>query len=160
MTIFLQAVVDAISLGAFYALLALGIALVFGIMRLVNFAHGEFIMVGGYTLFLLSGQLLAVMIMLTIIVVVALAVATERIAIRPVRGADAATLMITSYAISYLLQNIALLTAGGLPKSVTLSTFLIESINVGGVTLRAIDLVTIATTAVLAGVLALFLKRT
>src|SRR3954463_15825018 len=89
----IQDAVDAISLGSLYALFALGIAVIFGIMRLINFAHGELIMAGAYVLVLVSlpGPAL---IPLTVVTVIALAVAMERVAFRPVRHAAPATLLI------------------------------------------------------------------
>ena len=83
--IFIQNAIDAISLGAVYALAALGIGLIFSIMRLINFAHGELIMVGGFTLYVLVGQPFLIMILAAVIVATILALGMERVAFRPLR---------------------------------------------------------------------------
>lgn len=156
----MQFVVDALTAGSFYALFALGIALIFGIMQLVNFAHGELIMVGAYVVYLTYRWPWPAMIAVTVAAVVLLALLMERIAFRPVRGADPATLLITSFAISFLLQNLAQMAFTTLPKSADALPGLSRSFTVGGITVGWLSVVTIATTAVLLLTLALFLRRT
>jgi branched-chain amino acid transport system permease protein len=156
----LQNVIDAVSQGSLYALFALGIALIFGIMRLINFAHGELIMCGAYALTVVSGPPLFVRILATMGVVVAVALAMERVAFRPVRGANPATLLVTSFAVSYLLQNLAILIFGSVPRSTTVSSALNESITIGSLQVPKLQLVTIAITVVLLVALAAFLNRT
>src|SRR4051794_18679756 len=117
MTSVLQFLVDALTSGSFYALFALGIALIFGIMQLVNFAHGELIMVGAYTIFLTQGWPWPATLLLTVVAVAVMALVMERAAFRPVRGANPATLLITSFAVSFLLQNVAQMIFTTLPKS-------------------------------------------
>ena len=90
----IQNAIDALSFGSLYALFALGIALIFGIMGLINFAHGELIMVGGYTIVLLAHPPWPVVILATIAVAVVFALAMERVAFRPLRGASPPTLLI------------------------------------------------------------------
>lgn len=160
MTSVLQNVIDAVSQGSLYALFALGIALIFGIMRLINFAHGELIMCGAYALTVVSGPPLVVRILATMGVVIAVALAMERVAFRPVRGANPATLLVTSFAVSYLLQNLAILTFGSVPRSTTVSSALNESITIGSLQVPKLQLVTIATTVVLLVALGAFLNRT
>jgi branched-chain amino acid transport system permease protein len=159
-TAVLQNVIDAISQGSLYALFALGIALIFGIMRLINFAHGELIMCGAYALAVISGPPLAVRILATLAVVVALALAMDQVAFRPVRQANPATLLVTSFAVSYLLQNLAILIFGSVPKSTAVAGALNESISIGSLDVPKLQLVTIATTLVLVVALAAFLSRT
>jgi branched-chain amino acid transport system permease protein len=156
----IQNVVDAIALGSLYALFALGIALIFGIMRLVNFAHGELVMVGGYVLVLFADLPLAWRVLLMIAIVVVFALAMEVAAFRPIRGASPLTLLVTSFALSFLLQNLAILILGARPKSANVSTFLTESVEVGSISIPILNIVTVATTAILLGGLALFLTRT
>jgi len=156
----LQNVIDAVSQGSLYALFALGIALIFGIMRLINFAHGELIMCGAYALTVVTGPPLVVRILATMGVVVAVALAMERVAFRPVRGANPATLLVTSFAVSYLLQNLAILIFGSVPRSTTVSSALNESITIGSLQVPKLQLVTIATTVVLLVALGAFLNRT
>jgi branched-chain amino acid transport system permease protein len=158
--LFFQHVIDAITLGSSYALYALGIALIFGIMRLINFAHGELIMVGGYALVLVGAAAWPVLIIATVGVSIAFALATERVAFRPLRGASPPTLLIASFAVSYLLQNLAILIEGSAPKGVNVSTWLSESWTVGSITITHLAVVTIVVTIVLLIGLALFLGRT
>jgi branched-chain amino acid transport system permease protein len=159
MTQLIQHVVDALSFGSLYALLALGIALIFGVMELINFAYGELIMASAFVLALCGAFPLPLLVPLTILVAIVLAVAMERIAFRPVRGADPATLLVTSFAVSYLLQNLARLIFGSLPRTVNVSSGLSGSIHVGGVSITRLDLAVIVTTALLLIGLAQFLRR-
>lgn len=160
MTTLVQNVIDAVSLGSLYALFALGIALIFGIMRLVNFAHGELVMVGAYTIYFTQTRPWPVIVVSTIVVVVVLAWLMERVAFRPVRGANPATLLVTSFAVSFLLQNLVRLTINTLPKAADISPILRNSYTVGGVTFTALTAFTVGTTLVLLVALGLFLART
>jgi len=159
-TLIMQSVVDAISLGSLYALFALGIALIFGILQLINFAHSELVMVGAFALVLMNDVPLWLRILSMICIVVVTAVVMERIAFRPVRGANPATLLITSFAVSYLLQNLAILILGPEPRSGSVSTFLDESFQVGDIVILHLDVVTVVVTIALLVGLALFLTRT
>jgi branched-chain amino acid transport system permease protein len=155
-----QNAIDAVSQGSLYALFALGVALIFGIMRLVNFAHGELITGGAYALVLVSGPPLLVRVGATVVAVVVLAILMERVAFRPVRGADPSTLLVTSFAVSYVLQNLAILVFGSVPRSTNLSTALSHSVTIGSIDVAKLEIVTIAVTLVLLGCLAAFLNRT
>ena len=159
MTFVLQNIVDAISLGALYALTALGIGLIFGIMRLINFAHGDLIMLGAYALFFTFGQPEAVMALVAIIFVVAVAVIMERVAFRPLRRANPATLLIASFALAYFLQHLIMLIFGARPKSVTFLTELSEFFVVEGLRIPKLQIVTIAATIILLIGLVLFFRR-
>lgn len=158
--LFLQYLVDALSLAGLYALVALGIAMVFGIMGLVNFAHGELIMIGGYTLLILSTQPWYVAGIGTVLAVVLAALAMERVAFRPVRGAAPTTLLITSFALSYLLQNVAIIATGARPKTIALPAILLQSVQLGDLRVQQLHLVTMALTLILVVSLVLFLKYT
>jgi branched-chain amino acid transport system permease protein len=164
MTFFFQNLVNAISLGSLYALFALGIALIFGIMGLVNFAHGELVMVGGYVLsvltFKVSGVPAPVWILAVLLVVAAVAVLMERVAFRPIRKAPASTLLIASFAVSYLLQHVALAIFGGLPVSIIYPPFVTETTEVSSLVISKLDIATIVLTAALLAGLAAFLKMT
>jgi branched-chain amino acid transport system permease protein len=160
MTSVLQFLVDALTSGSFYALFALGIALIFGIMQLVNFAHGELIMVGAYTMFLTQGWPWPATLLLTVVAVAVMALVMERAAFRPVRGANPATLLITSFAVSFLLQNVAQMIFTTLPKSADVVPLFRQSVSVGGLTVGWLSIVTILATAVLLSALALFMTRT
>lgn len=156
----LQNAIDALSVGSLYALFALGIALIFGIMRLINFAHGELIMAGAFTLYLGRNLPWPAVIALAILVPVVAALVMERVAFRPVRGADATTLLITSFAVSFFLQNLATMIFGALPRTANISTALAQSFSLGSLTVPWLDVVTICATLGLVVVLGLFLART
>jgi branched-chain amino acid transport system permease protein len=161
MTTFFQHAIDVASTGSLYALLALGIALIFGIMRLINFAHGDLIVFSAYTLFLLSGTVpWALIVAAALFVAVALALAMDRVAFRPVRGANPATLLVTSFAVSVFLHNLVLITVGARPRGVGLPAFLDEHFTVGGVQIAKLDLIQIVITIILLLGLAAFLRKT
>ncbi|QTI87265.1 branched-chain amino acid ABC transporter permease [Streptomyces sp. AgN23] len=160
MTTLIQHLIDAVTLGSIYALLGLGITLVFGIMRLVNFAHGELVMVGAYAAVVIGHGSLPVLIAAVIILPMLFALLMERFAFRPVRRAAETTLLVTSFAVSYLLQNLAMLIFGATPRSINLLTAFSESFTAGGLSIPKLDIATVTTAAVLCAGLTLFLKRT
>jgi branched-chain amino acid transport system permease protein len=160
MTSVVQNAIDAMALGSLYALIALGIALIFGIMQLINFAHGELIMIGAYALVLFSDPPLVVQIGGAVVIVVIVALAMERVAFRPVRGASPATLLVTSFALSYMLQNLAILILGAVPRSAQLTPALAETFRVGGISISRLDVLVVAVTIALLVTLAAFLART
>jgi branched-chain amino acid transport system permease protein len=157
---YIQYAIAGVSLGALYSLFALGIAVIFGIMRLVNFAHGELIMIGGYALVLLAGWSIAALLAATLLIVASSAVAMERTAFRPIRTASPATLLITSFALSYLLQSAASVVFGSLPKGVNISNVFYGSHDLAGVQVSRVDLITLVTVVALLGVLGVLLFRT
>src|SRR4051794_14399375 len=157
----IQYVINGFSLGSLYALFALGIALVFGIMGLINFAHGELIMAGGFALVVFQNPSAWLRVLLVVLVVIVLALAMERVAFRPVRRADPETMLVTSFAVSFLLQSLAILIFGGLPHSVRpLSSVSSESFTIGGVHIQYLDVFAVATTVTIVIALGLFLSRT
>ncbi len=160
MTTFLQYVVDAINLASYDALIALGIAVVFGIMRLVNFAHGEIIMVGAYAMAYMLKLPFPVVVLATIAVGAAVALSMERVAFRPVRNATPTTLLVTSFALSFLIQNIVISTIGDFPKTPVLPQFLGSSFTVGNLLIQTVQVITVVTTIVLVALLVLFFTRT
>lgn len=156
-----QFLISSVSIGGLYALMALGLVIVYGILRLVNFAYGELIMVAGYSLLLLGDSPLP-WIIVAILSVIAAAIAgvlMERIAFRPVRNSDPTTMLITSFAVSTLLQNIALLTISPRPRPVRLPDFFVQSLTLGGVRIRVVDLIALAVTLGALIALTLFLRR-
>ena len=146
-----QAIADAISLGALYGLVAVGIGLVFGVMRLINFAYGELITAGAYVLAYTSGWPAPFAIIMCVAAVVALALAQERIAFRPLRrmGASPAAMLVATFAVSFLLQAIYLLAFGTRGQIVGTLGQLNQAFTVGGVDIRWIALVATVTGAVL-----------
>ena len=170
MAVVLQHLIDAISLGSLYALAALGIGLIFGVLRLVNFAHGDFITVGSYALILPSLNPIAIMIVgdlpsyflvpSIITTVVILALLTELIVFRPLRTADPSTMMIGAFALSYLIQHVILAVYSSRPKAVNLWSGLNVPIEVAGLRVPKLEIVTVATTLALMIIFGLFLRYT
>ncbi|MDQ2803961.1 MAG: branched-chain amino acid ABC transporter permease [Pseudomonadota bacterium] len=170
MIAFVQNLIDAISLGSLYALVALGIGLLFGILRLINFAHGDFITVGAYALIVPSADVTArlliggwpwpVMIPTICLIVVILALLTDGLIFRQLRRASSPTLMIASFAASYIIQNGILMAYGARPKAVNLWSGADTQVYIGVIRVPTLELVTLSTTLVLMTAITLFLKRT
>ena len=158
----LQFVIDFLSLGSLYALMALGMVVVYGILRLVNFAYGEYIMVAGYTLFLMSDSPIPWLIMALISVVAAVFASylTERVAFRPVRTQTVTAMLITSFAVSTLYQNAALLFISPRARLVPLPEIFSKSVAIGELVVPMRNLLAIAVTLVLLGLFVLLLKKT
>ena len=157
-----QAIADAIALGALYGLVAVGIGLVFGVLRLVNFAYGEIITAGAYVLAYTSGWPPVISIVLCLGTTVALALAKEFVAFRPLRGggASAATMLVATFAVSFLLQAIYLLAFGSRGSTIGTLGRLNFAFTVDGVNIRWILLVIVVTGLVLLGLAAALLDAT
>jgi branched-chain amino acid transport system permease protein len=156
-----QVGVDAVSIGALFAVMALGLALLFGVMRLLNFAYGELIMVGGYTMFYTRSLGVVAMILITIAVVVIVSLLMELIAFRPVRRAAPLTLLITSFAISFGLQQVAFMTvARGAQKGVAPYPWLTDQHHIAGIRLSNLDVLTILVAVALLIGMTMLLRRT
>ena len=156
----IQALIDALSIGSIYALTALGIGLIFGIMRLINFAHAEFITVTVYILALAIGLGFPVALFFAAGGALVLALLSERLAFRPVRGANPSTLLITSFALSYLLQNTLVLIFGARPMGLNILPSLSQPLLIGDVRVPMIQVVTIAVTILLLLATGAFLRKT
>jgi branched-chain amino acid transport system permease protein len=155
-----QTLVDAVSVGSLFGLTALGIGLIFGVMRLINFAHGELITFAAYALLALLGLPAPLMILGAIAVAVALALLTERAAFRPLRNADPTTLLISSFAVSFFLQKLLILLVGSRLKGLDFLPALGRQVDVGGVRLQLLQLVIIVVSVVLLVALTWFLRAT
>jgi branched-chain amino acid transport system permease protein len=155
-----QIVVDAVSVGSLYALTALGIGLIFGVMRLINFAHGELITLAAYALLGLSGMPVPVMIFGALSVAVILALITERAAFRPLRNSDPTTLLISSFAVSFFLQKFIILVVGSRLKGLNFLPELARQTELLGVRLQLLQIITIVVGIVLLVGLTWFLKAT
>jgi branched-chain amino acid transport system permease protein len=155
-----QNLVDALSLGSLFALIAIGVAILYTVMGLMNFAQGEFIMIPAYVLYLMAGAPFAVAVAAALFSGVAVAVVAERVAFRPVREADLSAQLVTSLAVAVVLQNIVVATIETRPQSVATPVFLGESISIGGLEVPALDLLTIGTTTVALLGLGWILRRT
>jgi branched-chain amino acid transport system permease protein len=159
----LQFLINALSLGGLYALMALGLVIVYGILRLVNFAYGELVMVGGYTLLVL-GATSPLPWLLVAAVSVGMAIVTslmlERVAFRPVRQASGTTMLITSFAVSALLQNAAILFISPRAKAVVTPSFFTENFQVGDLLISKGNVASLVVSLAMLGLLILFMRRT
>jgi branched-chain amino acid transport system permease protein len=157
-----QVLADATALGAVYALMAIGIGLVFGVLRLVNFAYGQLVMAGAFALALSSdwGWPLWAGIVLCFGVVLALSLAMDYLVFRPLRGRTPAVMLVATFAVAFLLQSIALLWFGSLGKIATSLGYLNRPVTVSGVDIRKITIVAIVVAIACLVALTLLLERT
>lgn len=160
MMLTLQIIIDALSAGGMFALMALGIGLIFGIMRLINMAHGEFVMIGGYMLFFLVGRPELLMVFIAIAVVIGLALTTERLVFRQLRQVSPATLLVASFTVSFFLQHVMVMAVGSRQKTLNFAYALTEHVAIGGLRIPKLQIVTLIVTFVLLLGLGLFLRRT
>lgn len=155
----LQALADAVSSGSLYALVAMGIALVFGVMRLVNMAYGETVVATVFAAYFLRDQPAVVVMAGMLVTGVVLSVLIERLAFRPLRNASPTTMLIAAFAVSFTLQNAALATVGASPRSVPAGSSLAEVKHIGPVDVPAYSLVTVAAVIVIVVALRTFLVK-
>ncbi|MBT6442106.1 MAG: branched-chain amino acid ABC transporter permease [Alphaproteobacteria bacterium] len=166
-----QILITSLSEGSFYALAALGIGLLFGVLRLVNFAYGDWVMLGGYALIvpsaavtstLLIGSFFPALVVICIVgFTIIIALLSEATVFRPLRNTTPPTMMIASFALGYVLQNLIIMIYGGRPKSAGIFPELLQSIDLAeGVSVPLLKIVTIGVTAILLILLTLFLHRT
>jgi branched-chain amino acid transport system permease protein len=158
-----QTLVDAVGLGAVYALMAVGIGLVFGVLRLVNFAYGQLIMAGAYTLAFTSDWPTAGSIAACFAVVIALSLAMERAVFRPLRTQSPAVMLVTTFAVAFLLQNVALILDirdGTIGEPAVSLAQLNQVVTIGGVDVRKVTILAVAVAVVALGLLALLLGKT
>ena len=157
---FIETLINGLSMGSTYAMIALGYTMVYGIAKMLNFAHGDIIMVGGYMIFVtltatgnpLLGLLVAV------ICCVLLGVGIEKVAYKPLRGASPLAVLITAIGVSYLLQSLAQIIFGTAPKMVNVAD--LGNLNVAGLTIPVYTLVTLGCSMVIMLILTLFVKYT
>src|SRR5919206_1384867 len=162
----IQQIVNALSIGSLYALMAVGLAMVFGIMRLINFAHGDLMMVAAYiAAFLIFAKVpfeVAVVLMIAGTVLVGLGM--ERVAYRPVRGAPDVALLLTSFAVGQILQNGTLLTTRLIGKPIQIAfpapAALSGVLTFGPITVSRLNIISLVAGVVLLVLLSLFVTRT
>jgi branched-chain amino acid transport system permease protein len=170
MTAVLQVLFDALSLGSLYALGALGIALIFGVMRLVNFAHGDYIAFCVFAMLwpsidaaaiVFAGQLPTVILVPLILAVGAgLSVLSEIVVFRRFRNANPATMMIASFALGFVIKYFLLMLYSSRPKSIDLWSNLSQQVEIFGARIPPLQVITIIVTIVILLALTAFLKRT
>ena len=161
---FLSYLINGISLGSVYAIIALGYTMVYGIAKMLNFAHGDIIMVGGFTTFTVvstmgGSPLLGVL--AAVVVCTVLGVTVERVAYRPLRGASPLAVLITAIGVSYLLQNVALLIFGSNARQFT-SVVNVPPLKLAGgaLSISGVTIVTIAACIIIMIGLMLFINKT
>jgi branched-chain amino acid transport system permease protein len=157
----MQYLIDSVAYGSLFALMALSLSLLFGVMGLMNFAYGELIMVGAYTMFYTERYGWLAMILATFAAVIVAALLMELIAFRPVRRASPSTLLITSFALSIGLQKLAyMIFPPGSPRTVKPYPWLTNQFEVSGVLFSRLEIATWVVTIVLLVGMVLLLKRT
>jgi branched-chain amino acid transport system permease protein len=159
----LEFIINTLSLGSLYAMLALGLVIIYGILRLVNFAYGELIMIGGYTMFLLAGFTPLPWLVVAVVAVAAAMVTsllTELVAFRPVREKSLTAMLITSFAVSTLLQNSALLIISPRARAVILPQIFQTSMMIAGTSVPWRNILSIVTSVITLTLLTLLLRRT
>lgn len=150
-----------ISVGGQYALIAIGYTMVYGILRLINFAHGDIFMVAGLIMvYAMTVMPIYVAIPLMIVLTVLLGFAVERVAYKPLRSAPRMSIMISAIGVSYLLQNLALYVTGGLSQQYPAIPWLSDTINVFGATTKRVTVITPVLTIVLVLILVALIKYT
>ena len=162
MTTLIQTLISGLRLGSIYALMALGYTMVYGIAKMLNFAHGDIIMVGAYAVIstVSLAQLPGVVgVAVSVVVCVFLGVTIEFLAYRPLRKAPSLAVLITAIGVSYLLQSLALLVFKSEPKAFP-TIIEIPSLTFGGVVVDGMTLLTLAVTAVIMISLSLFINKT
>jgi branched-chain amino acid transport system permease protein len=162
----IQQVVNALSAGSLYALMAVGLAMVFGILRLINFAHGDVMMVAAYIAFFCLGAGLPLLIAMPVVVLgtVIVGLLMERVAYRPIRGAPDVAMLLSSFAVGQILQNGTLLTTrlAGLPTLIAFPSpdILNGVVTVGAITIPKVNVASFVAGIVLLGLLTVFVTRT
>ena len=160
---FIQQIINGISVGSMYALIAIGYTMVYGVLRLINFAHGEIMMVGAfvaYSAMAVLGLTLLPAVAVAIAVSVLVGVLTDKIAYKPLREAPRISLLITAIGISFLLQNSINVFAGGTAKSFQVPPFFDHLIDINGIIFTPTVIIVPIVTMLLLGVLLYVLYRT
>ena len=163
--VFIKQLVNGVQVGSIYALVALGYTMVYGIVKLINFAHGDFIMVGGYVVVFTTPFLAGLGLPAWLCILVAVAVCsligvlTERIAYKPLRGAPSLSVLITAIAVSLCLQNMALIFFSSSPRPMS-AVFAMEPVTIGSIQFSGISILTILMSVALMVALQLFIKKT
>ena len=158
----LQQLINAVSIGSLYALMAIGLAMVFGILRLINFAHGDLIMVGSYVTLLLTvaGLPFWAAAVAGVAASTAAGLLMERVAYRPIRGAHEVSMLLTSFSVTILLENLAIILFRPTSRPFPAPSVLGSVISLGQLRIAGLDLIAIAVAAVLLVGLTVFVTRT
>jgi branched-chain amino acid transport system permease protein len=159
---FAEQLVNGLVHGSMYALVAIGFTMIYGILRLINFAHGDIVMIGAFaTLGLtMAGLPFPIIILLVLLVGVFMGIIVERVAFRPIRTAPQVTGFIASLAISIILQNTGILIFTAQPRNFFFPDYLQSIINIGQITVRILDITIVAASLIILVLLVLFVRMT
>jgi branched-chain amino acid transport system permease protein len=163
LALFLQHLANALSLGSLYALIAIGYTMVYGILRLINFAHGDVFMLGAYLAFYTVATFMLpwwATFVVAIVLTAALGVVLERVAYRPLRDSPKISVMISAIGASFLIENVAVVLFGGRPKGVTVPDVLNVKVTLGDVSVMSVSLVIPVVTFAILAVLLWVVQRT
>ena len=158
----LEQILNGLRTGSIYALIALGYTMVYGIAKMINFAHGDIIMVGAYALYVFVGVLKinpVLAVILTIAVCALLGITIEKVAYKPLRNAQPLAVLITAIGMSYLLQNVALLIFKATPIPFG-SIIKVPSVKIGALNISGLTIVTLVVTTISMILLTLFINKT
>ena len=160
-TYYIDLLLSGITVGSLYALIAIGYTMVYGILRLINFAHGDIFMMAGFFMVYISASMpMAVAIPVVLLMTVALGLLIERAAYKPLRSAPRMSVMISAIGVSYLLQNLATYITGGLARPYPEIPFLKGTFMLGELKIKVITVVTPLLTVLLVIALVLFINHT
>ena len=160
-TYYIDLLLSGITVGSLYALIAIGYTMVYGILRLINFAHGDIFMMAGFFMVYISASMpMAVAIPVVLLMTVALGLLIERAAYKPLRSAPRMSVMISAIGVSYLLQNLATYITGGLARPYPEIPFLKGTFMLGALKIKVITVVTPLLTILLVIALVMFINHT
>ncbi len=163
MEVFLQNCLNGISIGSSYALIAIGYTMVYGILRLINFAHGDIFMMAGYFMIIAMTDFLVpwyISIVLVILFTVILGVVIEKVAYKPLREAPRMSVMISAIGVSYLLQNLATYLFSALPKPYPQIGFLNTKVTLGNISTSLVTFITPILTVIIVIALVFLINKT
>ncbi|RLV57099.1 branched-chain amino acid ABC transporter permease [Aeromicrobium phragmitis] len=156
----IEYLISALGLGALYALLTIGVALLFGVLGLMNFAYGEIILAAAFALYFFREQPWFFAVIMAVVFAVVVAVLSERLAFHPLRGADPVTLMIASFAVSLALQSVARMTVLPRAQGVPPESFLSQRVDLLGARVSVLDLLTFVLCGTVLAAVAYVMGRT
>ena len=160
-TYYAQILISGLTIGSLYALIAIGYTMVYGILRLINFAHGDVFMCAGLIMiYAVTWMPLYIAIPFTLLVTVLIGFLIERVAYKPLRTAPRMSVMISAIGVSYLLQNVALYVTGGLAKMYPTIPWISNTVTIGTATTKVVTIITPILTLVLVIALVTFIQKT
>ncbi len=159
---FMQQMVNGVSLGSMYALIAIGYTMVYGVLRLINFAHGDIMMVGAFTAYVAhaSGIPFELSVLIAILAAIIVGVLTDKIAYKPLRNAPKISLLITAIGISFFLENLFNVLFGGVPRAFSAPDYLTQTLHIGNVIMPVMVFIVPAVTLILLAIILWILYRT